>query len=313
MGNTKSIDNVHIYWTKPKENTSVLLADLDVFLMMVSALTRKYQSRGKRKIYLDTPGKLYLEKLDCLWPWEEVNTEILDGFSRDADFETSLYVTAGKCHLIATLPPPFLFIDHDLILFEELDPLVFAYDLAYAHDEDREKLPIAYPELSEYEIPPGYQFDLRLAWNHPKILNSSILYINSVDFQKNYENEFKQIMANNFWRKEGKPNYVAQFNLSDQRLLNAVMRSGSYRCYNIMNSIFTDNNGAKKVQKYPEAQPYELSKVFHAWGLKNFFNGSRSIRKKLMMEIIQQATSIVDDNDLKRLQNNPLFADYFKT
>lgn len=312
------IPGVHIMWTRPKlARGQKVMEDYEITLLAASALAYRKATRQPVKLFTDSAGlEFYGKQHNILWAWDEVDTQTLDRFDRECvNFPPNSYENAGKMHILYSHALPFLYIDNDAILYEEIPEDLKKLDLVYGHREippDISQLAIktkgllSYPDKSEYAVPPGYQFNPQFDWQNSPVMNTCLLYFNHAKLQAEFRSELERFLFGNTAAKS-EMYKIAQYLFLDQRLLGLILKAGNYTHSSFLSvkwdmtvsDFFPDENRG----------PYKSVKNFHhLWLSKRFMGKSRVSQEDYIQGLIRHLSRLDLKDEFKRLAQSSPFA-----
>lgn len=198
------MNSIFVYWTKPYlyKNNSVKynlkkhesldgidLLDFEIEFTKTSALcASKYV--GKSILYTDSLGYEVFQKYDLIKYYDEVNIELLNTFNSKYDFDAGTYWTSGKTYVICNQLNPFIFLDLDFIIQDNIDEdKLSKYDLVHNQWElSRNELYVSEKKFNQLDLPYYYPNNL-----YP---NTSFLYVNNNILLKEYWDVHEKIIMN---------------------------------------------------------------------------------------------------------------------
>lgn len=186
----------------------------EIIMQIASITSAKIKTGYPIKLITDNVGARYYDKIGLLWLFDEVDTNTLESINTNFDINPAQFWTSGKIISICTEEPPFLFMDLDLILKDNLPNWIFNYDVIHTHWElSRSFLYIEKHMLDNLglDIP---TFDERML-----IPNTSLLFINNKQVLKDYLKLHLEITTKKY---ELVPDWL--WLMSDQHILGYTFR-----------------------------------------------------------------------------------------
>ena len=300
----------YAYWSAParKTKTSKIISDLEMFSLCLSTLTNKELLNSKSTLFTDSFFYRYLRELDLEWIWESINTTQLDQFENlNSNISPQIYKTLGKCYVIANMPMPAFFSDHDFILGERIPKNLLNKDLLFSHLEENDDNNDAYFNTFE-----EYKTALNISeqnWDHPSILNISFIYLNNKTLQKRYSDSLDNLipnLPNEIHEKEWNKFLL----LPDQRLFSAITNSSSFNIQNLMNKIFLSYSGESTFETVEKNAEFTLKNVTHLWGSKNKIASSKALTKKVILDLWTKHQSLLNKDTKNLFLNNAFIKKY---
>ena len=205
---------IFVNWTKPYKfrkdfegynaNKTVFLnteeytmVDYELLIHIAAILNAKKYGKCPVKLYTDEVGYEFYKKNNIIDLFDEVDVTTLNDFDRKYQFNAGKFWTTGKSIAIANENPPFIFIDMDLIIKNELPKWIFNYDLVHTHWEiQRGDFFVLRETLLNQAV------NLPLQYFHQNMLmpNTSFLYINNEELQKQYLDLHLKIINNDYMK-----------------------------------------------------------------------------------------------------------------
>jgi hypothetical protein len=283
--------------------------DYQALYTILSALRWKYHN-GPIKLYTDSVGLSFYKQLGVLDMYDEVNIEFLNNIP---PVDPALFWTSGKIQALVNEQAPFVFLDQDFIVRDEVPESLYKGDIGIGH----------------WEIPRGHYYFTEEQWqreiNHmpfPKNYNinayspnTSFLYFSNNKVIEEYVDWHKKMITSDgnqipewFWLA------------TDQGILGHVIREGKYNTTTLTDRVFladndygnkdTQNQGLSEQWYYPMSHDKEKDKLDweHVWLAKIVYG--------LQPELLEFDTQRFF-NEIKALQGeeylqHPRFAKYWK-
>lgn len=204
------MDGFYSIWTKPylhnTTNEKYEMEDYEKLTLMLSVLKWK-QHNGKAYMICDDNAREYLEAAGLASLFDGINRLIVD-----SDINPKVYWAAGKIAALGMLDRPMVMIDLDLIVWKNIDELIKNTDIYGIHREQiRTEV---YPELDYFKFKEG--FSLPADYDSKVLpLNTALLYVEDMDFVREYSDRAMEIMRNTTENRENLKHMV----FVEQRLL----------------------------------------------------------------------------------------------
>lgn len=274
---------IHVNWTAPFFHRERLrghgfrttreiasntydVPDYQILYTILSALRWK-QLNGPIKLYTDTVGISFYKQLGVLELYDEVNVEFLNNLQ---EVDPALFWTSGKIQALQNEQVPFVFLDQDFIVRDEIPEQFYKGDIGIGH----------------WEIPRGHYYFTEEQWNrditHMEFPanyninayspNTSLLYFGKQQIVDQYADWHKKMITSDgneipewFWLA------------TDQGILGHVIREGKYNTTTLTDRVFladndygnkdTQNQGLSEQWYYPMSYDIEKDRLDweHIW------------------------------------------------
>jgi len=174
------------------DNVEYNIVDYELLIQKVATLQAK-RHIGKTKLYTDTIGYNFYEKMGMLDLWDEVDIETLNRFDNEnKDVSAGRFWTTGKSIVIGKQTEAFVFLDNDFIIRDKLPNWIFDYDLVHTHWEiQRGEFFVSTQQIDEIGGIDDFVQNMLMP-------NTSFLYINNVDLSKDYLNKHLDIIKKDY-------------------------------------------------------------------------------------------------------------------
>lgn len=246
------MDGFYSIWSKPymlsknvDKNQKYEMSDYELLTLILSVLKWK-QYNGKAYMFCDVAAREFLEA-KCI-------DSLFDGFYMlevDERINPKVYWAAGKLYALGMLERPMVMIDLDLIVWRNIDNLIKNTDIYGIH---REQLRTeVYPDLEYFKFKEG--FSLPDDYDREVLpLNTALLYIDDIDFVREYSDKAKEIMLSTEEDRENLKHMV----FVEQRLLPILAKKADKKIdtmFDVGENItyqdyFTHVWGHKNILKY---------------------------------------------------------------
>lgn len=189
------INAIHINSTQPffqrNPKKEYIIEDYDILTTILSALYWR-KNNGKITMYTTNEGKKYYEKLNITEVWNDINTEALENYSEEIDFNE--YWAAGKIMAVRNEKSPFVMLDTDMIFWEEFLPLIKGREnkTICIHKEGLK----VYADKEKIKVKDGYEFDLEWDWSI-EACNTAFVYFGNEELRRYYTDEFFKFIDGN--------------------------------------------------------------------------------------------------------------------
>jgi|GEM_PF-5572316 len=252
----------HVYWSKPRSRSNPM-HDFEVKVLALSALAFERSQGVKAHLVVDAPLAERLAALGVLHLWKTIDTKMLDGFEKEIGFDCSPYPNSAKLFVMSQLPSPYLLIDADAILYEQLPVHRMTADIICAHLETDPGFQF-YPKAEAVTFQQKKSFAELARINSAPIFNVSLLWVNHLTFGKTLATEFFQIIGNE--SHEG-PAPVQLMTFAEQRMAGHLAKE-----LHLTYATFRNVEWACAEKKFlgNENAPELISGYHHLWHQKAF-------------------------------------------
>jgi hypothetical protein len=301
---------IFVNWTKPffykdkftgyKTTTTsnissdeYFLPDHEIVMQVAAIVSAKKFGKCPVKLYTDDCGYEYYKKIGIIDLFDEVDTDLLNKISNNKNINASQFWTSGKIISICKEKPPFIFMDLDLIIKDDIPEWFSKYDVVHTHWEIC-RGPL-YVDGSQFE-----SFGIEMPEINPKMMipNTSFLYVNNQDLLNKYLEMHIRIVNKKY---DNVPDWL--WLLSDQHILGYAIRELGSSVSEITNKVFVqfpdDFHHRGKPGYIPDwiemrdleinspSLPYE-----HVWLMKGALISNHIIRSQK----IEEWNKIISDN-----------------
>ncbi len=222
---------IFVNWTKPfferknfvgykKQSTfehsgdDYLLSEYEIVMQIASITSAKVKTGLPIKLITDKVGRDYYQKIGLLDLFDEVDVDTLETLNEEYNINPAQFWTSGKIISICKETPPFLFMDLDLIIEDDLPNWIYNYDVVHTHWElSRSFLYIEKHMIDNLSINIP-TFDDRML-----IPNTSFLFVNNKKVLDDYLKLHLEIVTKKY---EQVPDWL--WLMSDQHILGYTIR-----------------------------------------------------------------------------------------
>jgi hypothetical protein len=316
MNNIKAI---FVNWTKPffhkddaegynKIKMSDLISneydiiDYELLIQKVAVLRAK-KHIGKTILYTDTIGYEFYNKMNMLNLWDEIDVDTLDQFNLDnSNVVAGKFWTTGKSIVIGKQSEPFVFLDNDFIVRDELPKWIFDYDLVHTHWEiQRGEFFVSNAQIEEIGGIDDFAQNMLMP-------NTSFLYINNSELCEDYLKKHLDIISREY---KSIPEWL--WLLADQGIMGYSARKLNLKVESLENTIYVSypEIDTSKVGcgpfwvKNPHHIEHQPLNYEHVWFTKHRFKTDleyRILRIKELENEYKLLLSEVDENKFGKLK-----------
>lgn len=271
---------IFVNWTKPfferknfvgykKHSTfeysgdDYTLPEYEILMQTASITSAKVKTGFPIKLITDKIGKQYYEKIGLLDLFDEVDVDTLETLNEEYDINPAQFWTSGKIISICKETPPFLFMDLDLIIEEDLPNWIFNYDVVHTHWE----LSRSFLYIEKYMID-NLGLNIPTFDDRMLIPNTSFLFINNKSVLDDYLKLHLEIVTKKY---EQVPDWL--WLMSDQHILGYTIRDLNSKVTSFSDKTyvqFPDNtkNGVGHLPEWiniPQMNQETPVKFEHVW------------------------------------------------
>jgi len=240
-----------------------LLSDYEILMQIASITSAKVRTGFPIKLITDKIGKQYYEKIGLLDLFDEVDVDTLETLNEEYDINPAQFWTSGKIISICKENPPFLFMDLDLIIEEDLPNWIFNYDVVHTHWE----LSRSFLYIEKYMID-NLGLNIPTFDDRMLIPNTSFLFINNKSVLDDYLKLHLEIVTKKY---EQVPDWL--WLMSDQHILGYTIRDLNSKVTSFSDKTyvqFPDNtkNGVGHLPEWiniPQMNQETPVKFEHVW------------------------------------------------
>lgn len=190
------------------------LPDYEILMQIASITSAKVKTGFPIKLITDKVGKQYYEKIGLIDLFDEVDVDTLENLNEEYDINPAQFWTSGKIISICKENPPFLFMDLDLIIEEDLPKWIFNYDVVHTHWE----LSRSFLYIEKYMID-NLGLNIPTFDDRMLIPNTSFLFVNNKSVLDDYLKLHLEIVTKKY---EQVPDWL--WLMSDQHILGYTIR-----------------------------------------------------------------------------------------
>ena len=307
MNNMKTI---FVNWTKPffhkkdaEGYNKIKMADVDdseysivdyELLIQKVAVLRAKKHIGLTKLYTDTIGYEFYEKMGMLDLWDEIDVDTLNTFNdENQNVMAGKFWTTGKSIVVGKQTEPFLFLDSDFIVRGELPKWIFDYDLVHTHWEiQRGEFFVSNNQIEEIGGIEDFAQNMLMP-------NTSFLYINNSELCKDYLKKHLSIINREY-------DYIPEWLwlLADQGIMGYSARKLDLKVESLENTIYVSypEIDDSKVGcglfwvKNPQHIEHSNLNYEHIWFTKHRFKTDLDYRELRMIELQNEYNMLILEN-----------------
>ena len=250
---------IHVNWTKPyfhrnrlrghgfellkniKSDTYDVPDSQILFTLLSISYWKRYN--GPIKLYTDSIGAAFYQRFGILDLYDEVDIKFLNNYSK-SNVDPAYFWTSGKIKCLAHQTEPFVFLDNDMIIKQEIPDWARTGDLTIAHweigrgyyyfDKDKWEREITHMPWIE-----NYNAD---DWSP----NTSFLLFNNLELLEKYHKWHKKLVTTN---ADNIPEWY--WLLTDQGILGHLIRENDYNVNTLTQRIsLSHHNMIDEAKRY---------------------------------------------------------------
>lgn len=262
---------IHVYWSKPtltgtnghhlKGEKEFKMFDFELLHFVLSALYWK-ELNGPIFLYTDPTFYNYLKSKNLDKIWDVIDTDLYEEFT-ELNVESKNNWTGFKTWLLQKVPAPFLFLDHDNLVYTKIPDSLYEKQVRFAHLEAIN--PYYYPDKEDMQVK-GFEFNPKWKWDLD-VANTCMLYFKDESIKNEYSKLALQFEAAN--NTDDKYLSEVQYLFSDQRLLVMMLEEKGIDYGTFSNRKFTPNGNIPDWTHIDDDK--EIAKVGfdHTWAYKH--------------------------------------------
>lgn len=262
---------IHVYWSKPtltgtnghhlKGEKEFKMFDFELLHFVLSALYWK-ELNGPIFLYTDPTFFRYLKGKNLDKIWDFIDTDLYEEFTK-LNVESKNNWTGFKTWLLQKVPAPFLFLDHDNLVYTKIPDSLYDKQVRFAHLEAIN--PYYYPDKDDMQVD-GFKFNPKWKWDLD-VANTCMLYFKDESIKNEYSKLALQFEAANNTDDE----YLSevQYLFSDQRLLVMMLEEKSIEYGTFSNRKFTPNGDIPDWTTIDNDKEIEKVGFDHTWAYKH--------------------------------------------
>lgn len=293
---------IFVNWTKPffykdkftgyktttttsTDSSEYSLSDHEIVMQIAAITSAKKFGKCPVKLFTDDCGYEYYKKINIIDLFDEVDVSLLNKVSNNENINPAQFWTSGKIISICKEKPPFIFMDLDLIIKDNIPDWFSNYDVVHTHWEIcRGPLYIDRSQLTDFNIEmPEFQQKMMIP-------NTSFLYVNNQKVLDKYLELHIKIVNRKY---DNVPDWL--WLMSDQHILGYTIRELGVSVSEITNQVFMqfpddfhhrgkpgyipDWIEMRDVEKNSPKLPYE-----HVWLTKGALITNQIIRQQKVSE-----------------------------
>lgn len=230
---------LHVNWTKPSAvrypSAEYRIDDFDILSTILSALLWR-RLNGPIKLYTDSTGYAYYDSLGLLSLWNAgIDTSVLDHIPDD--IPADIFWAGAKLFAIKHQSGPFVMMDTDLMVWENIQSRISGNDLMAYHTESLFYQSSCYIDYKFLKKRPDYKPNSKWDWNQDPY-NTALTYFNNDAFVRYYTEKAIDFMRGN---TERPLEMVSQMVFAEQRIFAMCAKFKNIPVATFLSSPFENN------------------------------------------------------------------------
>jgi len=281
------------------DETNYNIVDYELLIQKVAVLRAK-KHIGHTKLYTDTIGFEFYKKLNLLDLWDEIDVDTLNTFDNENnDIKAGKFWTTGKSIVIGKQKEPFIFLDNDLIIRDELPNWIYDYDLVHTHWEiQRGEFFVSNQQIDSIGGIEDFAQNMLMP-------NTSFLYINNNKLCEDYLNKHLSIIKRNY---EKIPEWL--WLLADQGIMGYSARKLNLKVESLENFIYVSYPEIDLTKvgcglfwaKNPNHIDHETLNYEHVWFSKFRFKTDENYKIERMKELENELNQLTKTQKKEQLK-----------
>ncbi len=230
---------LHVNWTKPSAvrhpSAQYRIDDFDILSTILSALLWR-RLNGPIKLYTDTTGYSYYDSLGLLPLWDAgIDTGVLDHIPDD--IPADIFWAGAKLFAIKDQSGPFVMMDTDLMVWDNIQSRISGHDLMAYHTESLFYQSSCYIDYKYLKKRPDYKPNSKWDWNQDPY-NTALTYYHNDAFVRYYTDKAIDFMRGN---TERPLEMVSQMVFAEQRIFAMCAKFKNIPVDTFLSSPFENN------------------------------------------------------------------------
>lgn len=282
-----------MFWSPDAQERS--FEDYYILTLILSAMQWRKTNPGKLTFYGDPYTIEYLEKNKLCPLWSVCDSQTLDREIDKKNYDIRTFFTIGKFIALQKEPIPCALIDTDLIIWENLKPLLKNAQCVFTHWEkpDYSADPPMYLLPEKLNIRSGYRFHKKWKFSL-NAANTSFIYFNNNKLKQHYVDCAFDYMWRNFIPSHPYKNHSALLFVEQQLLTLCCKEMGAFhKTYPLLDILWDLSKGYFVPGKtLPQGWPFfELdnnSIATHTWIAKSAIQSNQAYRTYMCCRAIEK-------------------------
>lgn len=262
------------------------IVDYELLIQEV-AVKRAKKHIGNTKLYTDNVGYEFYKSKGMLNLWDEIDVETLENFNKEySNINPGRFWTTGKSIVMGKEPIPYLFLDLDFIVRDNLPSWVWDYDVVHTQWEiQRGEFFVFEHQLDQIGGIPDFVQNMMMP-------NTSFVFMNNENLRNEYYKKHLDLINREY---NNVPEWL--WLIADQGILGYSIRKLNCTAESIENRLYlsypelpilTDKlpgKGLFWVKDPNRVDHVENMNYYHVWLDKYYFKTQESFRNQKMEEL----------------------------
>jgi hypothetical protein len=275
-------------------NNQYDIVDYELLIQEV-AVKRAKKHIGHTKLYTDNVGYEFYKSKNMLNLWDEIDTETLETFHREyPNVNPGRFWTSGKSIVMGKEPVPYLFLDLDFIVRDNLPSWVWNYDVVHTQWEiQRGEFFVFEHQLDQIGGIPDFVQNMMMP-------NTSFVFMNNENLRNDYYEKHLDLITREY-------TYVPEWLwlIADQGILGYSIRKLNCTAESIENRLYlsypelpilgpkSPGKGLFWVKDPNRKDHTENMDYYHVWLDKYYFKTQELFRNKKMEELKKELDDLI--------------------
>jgi hypothetical protein len=267
-------------------NTQYDIVDYELLIQEVAVKRAKKHIR-QTKLYTDNVGYEFYKSKGMLNLWDEIDVDTLETFNREyPNVNPGRFWTTGKSIVMGKEPIPYLFLDLDFIVRDNLPSWVWNYDVVHTQWEiQRGELFVFEYQLEEIGGIPDFVQNMMMP-------NTSFVFMNNEKLRDEYFQKHMDLITREYTHI---PEWL--WLIADQGILGYAARKLNCKVETVENRYYlsypelspNDSNKCGKglfwVKNPNRVDHIENINYYHVWFDKHAIKTNENVRKHIVQQL----------------------------
>jgi hypothetical protein len=275
-------------------NTQYDIVDYELLIQEV-AVKRAKKHIGQTKLYTDNVGYEFYKSKGMLNLWDEIDVDTLETFNREhPNVNPGRFWTTGKSIVMGKEPVPYLFLDLDFIVRDNLPSWVWNYDVVHTQWEiQRGELFVFEYQLEEIGGIPDFVQNMMIP-------NTSFVFMNNEKLRDEYFQKHMDIITREYTHI---PEWL--WLIADQGILGYSIRKLNCTAESIENRIYlsypelpilgpkSPGKGLFWVKDPNRVDHTENMDYYHVWFDKHAIKTNENVRNQKVSDLKEELLKLI--------------------
>jgi hypothetical protein len=275
-------------------NTQYDIVDYELLIQEV-AVKRAKKHIGQTKLYTDNVGYEFYKSKGMLNLWDEIDVDTLETFNREyPNVNPGRFWTTGKSIVMGKEPIPYLFLDLDFIVRDNLPSWVWNYDVVHTQWEiQRGELFVFEYQLEEIGGIPDFVQNMMMP-------NTSFVFMNNEKLRDEYFQKHMDLITREYTHI---PEWL--WLIADQGILGYSIRKLNCTAESIENRIYlsypelpilgpkSPGKGLFWVKDPNRLDHTENMDYYHVWFDKHAIKTNENVRNQKVLDLKEELLKLI--------------------